>query len=398
MATIMICSKDICTGCAACYNICPSRCITMVSDAEGFLHPEIDIENCTDCGACKRVCPIIHALEPNHFATPKVYACWNKDEDIRFQSASGGVFSALAQHVLDEGGIVFGAAFDENMRIKHIAVDRQEDLGKLRSSKYVQSDVGCSYIKVKEFLEQNKKVLFSGTPCQIAALYAVVGQDNRNLITCDILCKGVPSPGLFTRYVKYLETTFQSKLVNINFRHKCKGWELVSTMATFSNGRQSILTNTNNSFMFGFGKGFTIRLSCYHCLYKNIERLGDITLGDFWGIGELVPFNHNTRNGISLILVNSEKGHQFFEETSQRFCFEERTLKEATNRQPVLNYNIPEPKNRKQFFADYQRLEYEELAKKHLVDKGLKRLIKLVIPQTWIFYLRKLIKKLCTII
>ncbi len=391
MAT-SICPEELCMGCAACFNICPLQCIEMASNPEGFLYPKIDLDLCANCGECKRVCPANNSKKPKDLVSPKVYACWNKDEDIRFQSASGGVFSALAQHVLDEGGIVFGAAFDKNMRVKHIAVDRQEDLGKLRSSKYVQSDVGCSYIKVKEFLDQNKKVLFSGTPCQIAALYAVVGKDNENLITCDVLCKGVPSPGLFARYVKYLETIFQSKLVNINFRHKCKGWELASTMATFSNGRQSLLTNINNSFMFGFGKGFTIRLSCYHCLYKNIERLGDITLGDFWGIGELVSFNHNTRNGISLILVNSEKGRQFFEKSLQLFCFEERTLKEATNRQSVLNYNIPEPKNRKQFFADYQMLEYEELAKKHLVDKGLKRLIKLVIPQTWIFYLRKLLR------
>jgi len=388
-----ICPKEQCTGCAACFNICPKECISMVSDSEGFLYPQINSECCDDCGACKRVCPILHLPEPNHLATPQVYACWNKDEAVRFQSASGGVFSALAEHILDNGGVVFGAAFDEDMVVKHIAVHQVETLGRLRSSKYVQSDVGRCYIEVRGLLRQGRKVLFSGTPCQVAALNAFIGKDDENLLTCDLLCHGVPSPGLFAKYVDYLETRFRSKLIDINFRHKRKGWELASTVAAFDDGRERVLTGHCDSFIYGFSHCFTLRPACYQCRYANIDRSGDITLGDFWGIGELAPFHHSTRNGISLVLVNTEKGRRLFEASSSKFFSEERTLDEAKHNRTKLSHPLPKPRNREQFFADYQRLEYEELAKTHLVDKGVKGLIKRFVPRTWIFHMRKGLKR-----
>lgn len=392
--TTTICPKEQCTGCAACFNICPKECISMVSDPEGFLYPEIDSECCDDCDACRRVCPILNPPEPNHSSDPQVYACWNKDEAVRLQSASGGAFSAFAGHVLDNDGVVFGVAFDADMRLKHIAVHRVEELGRLRSAKYVQSDVGRSYVEVRDLLRKNRRVLFSGTPCQVAALYAFLGKDRENLLTCDIFCKGVPSPGHFAKYVESLERRFHAKLVNINFRNKRNGWELTSTVAMFSDGREYILTGYYNSFMFGFASSVNIRNSCYRCPYTKVNRYGDITLADFWGIGELAPFHHSTRNGISLILVNSEKGRRLFEESSGRICFEERTLEEAKHKQFVLSHPVPKPMNREQFFADYQRLEYEELAKIHLIDKGLKGLIKRLVPRTWIFYLRKCITRI----
>ena len=174
-----ICPKEQCAGCAACFNICPVGCISMISDAEGFLRPVIDFEYCNDCGACKHVCPMLRTLKVNNVAVSQCYACWNRDEMIRFQSASGGVFSALAGSILDSGGVVFGAAFDKNMRLNHVAVGRKEELGRLRSSKYVQSNIGRTYIDVRECLRQNKRVLFSGTPCQVAGLYAFLGKDNK---------------------------------------------------------------------------------------------------------------------------------------------------------------------------------------------------------------------------
>jgi len=391
--TTAICSKEQCTGCGACFNICPKECIRMISDTEGFLYPAIDPECCDDCDACKNVCPILHSPEPNHSSTPKVYACWNKDKTICFQSASGGAFSAFAGSVLDNGGIVFGAAFDESMRLKHIAVNQREELGKLRSSKYVQSDIGCVYVEIRKLLGQNRSVLFSGTPCQVAALNEFLGKNNENLLTCDLACMGVPSPGLFAKYVASLEKHFQAKLININFRHKYKSWELFSTMAVFNDGRKRILTGYHDSFMFGFLSHSSMRNACYRCPYAKLNRYGDITLGDFWGIGDFVPFYHNTRNGISLILVNSEKGHRLLGGISSHLYLEERTLEEAKHK-PVLDHPWSEPKNRKQFFADYQRLEYEDLVKIYLVDKGVKGIIKRVVPRTWLFYLRKYIRRI----
>lgn len=391
---ISICSKEQCTGCAACLNICPKKCISMVFDAEGFMRPTIDIQFCDDCGACKRVCPILHLPEPNHSPAPQVYACWNKDEEVRFQSASGGAFSAFAQHILDSSGVVFGAAFDEKMRLKHIAVDRKEELRKLRSSKYVQSDVGRSYEEVKKLLRQERRVLFSGTPCQVAALYNFLHRDNENLLTCDIICHGVPSPGLFEKYVVSLERRFRAKVLSINFRHKRSGWNLMTTLAFFSDGRERILTGYNDSFMYAFNNYYSLRPACYRCIHTSVNRHGNITLADFWGIGELQPFYHSTRNGVSLIFVNSEKGRRLLRETSNYLCSEERTLEEAKHEQPHMRQPGREPKNRERFFADYKRLEYAELAKIHLVDKGLKWLVKRIVPRTWVAYLRTQIKKI----
>jgi coenzyme F420-reducing hydrogenase beta subunit len=365
----------------------------MMPDTEGFLCPVIDVERCDDCGACKRVCPILQMAKPNHSANPRVFACWNKEESVRFESASGGTFSALALHVLENGGVVFGAAFDENMVVKHIAVQRKEDLGKLRSSKYVQSDMGQSYIAIRQLLIQGKKVLFSGTPCQVAGLNTYLGKNNEELLTCDMLCHGVPSPQLFSKYVKYVEKLFGARLVSINFRHKHKGWQLASTVAFFKDGRQCVLEGVANSFMYGFINSLSLRSACHRCPYTNVDRSGDITLADFWGIGEFKPFHHGIRNGISLILVNSEKGLDFFEKSSTKLCVEERTLEEAKYKREKLSRPLPTPEKRKPFFADYQRLEYEELAKLHLVDKGMKGLIKRLVPRTWIFYLRKFARK-----
>jgi coenzyme F420-reducing hydrogenase beta subunit len=390
----IICPEEQCTGCAACFNICPVNCIQMVSDAEGFLRPEIADDECTDCGACKRVCPMLNLREPDHSATPEVYALWNKDESVRFQSASGGAFSAFAEYVLDSGGVVFGAAFDDLMQVRHIGIHQKNELEKLRSSKYVQSNIGDSYREVKKYLRMGKTVLFSGTPCQVAALTAYLGRDYQNLYKCDILCHGVPSPGLFANYLKFIEKKFQCKLSNINVRHKLKGWGLNSTVALFRDGKERVLTNYNNSFMFGFINCFSLRPSCYLCPYTNVDRYGDITMGDFWGIGEYKPFKQRTRNGISLILVNSNYGRQLFEKSFDRFCCEKRTLEEAKYKRTKLSHPLPQPRKREQFFDDYKKLTYEELAKKHLVEKGMKGLIKKVVPREYFFYFRKFCNKI----
>lgn len=392
---ITICPVEQCTGCAACVNVCPKRCISMIPDVEGFLRPEIDSGHCDDCGACERVCPILHTLQANRASGAQCYASWNKDEAVRSESASGGVFSALADCVLNSGGVVFGAAFDENMRLNHIAASRKEELGKLRSSKYVQSSIDYTYTEIQNLLKQNRKVLFSGTPCQVAALYALIGKEDKNIFTCDVICFGVSSPGLFAKYLEHLERFFRAKLVNINVRHKRKGWNLMfSTVAFFSDGRERVFTGYNDSFMYGFLNYICLRPACYQCSYTKVDRLGDITLGDFWGIGDFAPFHHSIRNGISLVLVNSEKGRLLFEKSSSQLYFEKRTMEEARYNKPQLSHPLPKPKNREQFFFDYNHLGYAELAKKHLVDKGVKGLIKRIVPRTCIFYLRKSIFKI----
>lgn len=389
-----ICPEQRCTGCSACLNSCPRGCIRMTSDDEGFLRPEISGDGCTDCGACRRVCPMLHLPVLDPAAAPQVYACWNIDDSVRFRSASGGVFSAFAQTVLQKGGIVYGAAYDENLYLKHIAVSRSEDLDVLRSSKYVQSDIGRCFGAIRDLLDQGRPVLFSGTPCQVDGLSAFLGREHELLYTCDMLCHGVPSPGLFFKYVEWLQKRFHGKLAGLNMRHKGKGWKkIVSTVALSNNGREQYLKGVADSFMLGFVKEITLRPACYLCPYTNIDRRGDLTLADFWGIGEIAPFHHDTKKGVSLILANSEKGRQLFADSRERIFGEERTLAEARHKRTKLSQPVSRPGIRETFFADYKRLGYEELAKKHLLDRGLKGLIKQMVPGEWIFHLRHLGRK-----
>ncbi len=218
-----ICPSHLCTGCAACSNICPNECIRMLPDNDGFLRPIINIEECIYCDRCINVCPIVNMPNPNK-AIHNVYACWNNIPSVRFHSSSGGAFSALAQQILIKGGVVFGAAYDQYMNVMHIPVSDLSKLPILRGSKYVQSNIGNSYLQIQNFLRDYKKVLFSGTPCQVAALYSYLGHKPENLFTCDLICKGVPSPELFFRYIQHLEEAFNEKITRINFRDKRYGW------------------------------------------------------------------------------------------------------------------------------------------------------------------------------
>ncbi|MGD9365153.1 MAG: Coenzyme F420 hydrogenase/dehydrogenase, beta subunit C-terminal domain [Desulfobacteraceae bacterium] len=389
-----ICPEEKCTGCFACMNVCPTECIRIISDDEGFFRPEIITENCNGCSACIKVCPMLNLSKPNPFIVPKVYACWNIDDEIRFESASGGVFTALAHTVLKNNGVVFGAAFDKKMYLKHISVSRFEELGVLRSSKYVQSYIGNCFGEIRRILKQGKRVLFSGTPCQVHALKTYLRKEYELFFTCDMLCHGVPSPGLFAQYIAQLQKQFKGKLVNINMRHKLKGWKkLFYTVALLRDGQECVLTGLSDSFMHGFLSGISLRPSCYLCPYTNTDRYGDITLADFWGIGDLVPFHHDTRKGVSLILVNSEKGKKLFEQSVCQMFFEERSLEEAVYKRPKLTHPFPRPQIREAFFSDYQQIEYEKLARRYLVDKGMKGFIKQIVPKEWIFKLHNMIRK-----
>ena len=274
--------KEFCTGCSACFNICPVKCIDMKMDKEGFLFPVIKSNECTDCQKCKKVCPILSPAELNNNNNPSVYACWNKDEGIRYESSSGGAFSALAASVIEEDGVVYGAAYDNTMTVRHIAVTNNKDLYKLRGSKYVQSDLGNVFSDIKEHLNVGKKVLFSGTPCQVAGLKNFMMDKSADLITCDLFCHGVPSPGLFSKYIKYIEKKIGDKVVDYKFRSKQYGWGVTSRVVISEHGTQKVMKNKDDSFYYGFAYRLCLRNACYNCKYTKVERVGDITLGDFW--------------------------------------------------------------------------------------------------------------------
>lgn len=383
-----ICPEELCTGCAACANICPKLCIRMASDREGFLRPEIDESLCIECGECRRICPINANPRPNT-GRPGVFACWNKNDDVRFASASGGVFSAFAEHVLEGGGVVFGAAFDESMHVRHVTVEKKEDLGRLRSSKYVQSDMGETFIKIKAFLDEGRKVLFSGTPCQVAALNSFFSNENKNLFSIDLLCHGVSSPLLFSLYLGYLEKYFKKKIAGFNFRFKSIGWECPTVMVFFKDNTKKELFGILNSYNHGFLQYLTLRPACYNCIFRSTERQGDISLGDFWGIGEKIPFVHNKAKGVSLMLMNTKKGKNLFEAIAKRIFYEERTLDEALYQKNSLQCSVAIPFNRRAIFQDIKKMSYDNLARKYLVDKGIKGVIKNLVPPVWLFKAKK---------
>ena len=297
----------MCSGCHACVNICPKQCITMASDEEGFLYPVADKEKCVECGLCEKVCYAINPCKNENL--PEVYACYNKDDAVRASSSSGGMFTLFAEHILNLNGVIFGAAFDENLIVRHICVDNKEDVHKLRTSKYVQSIVGDSYKKAKELLENGRVVLFTGTPCQINGLMSYLGKKYDNLYTQDIICHGVPSSKVWKKYLEYTEKLHGSKVdstINPSFRAKTFGWLNFSVKINFENKTVHAETLKKDLFMRSYLSNALLRPSCYKCSSKGLQRISDVTLADFWGVNRVLPEMFDDK-GTSLIFLNTEK-------------------------------------------------------------------------------------------
>lgn len=296
--------KMSCCGCSACLQKCPKKCIEMHEDAEGFLYPEINDDFCIDCGICYNVCPVRNQ-KPN--CKPLAfYASQSKDETLRLQSSSGGIFSLLAEYIIRKGGIVFGARFNEKMELVHEYTETINGLAPFRGSKYVQSKIGDSFKQVEYFLKQGRMVLFSWVPCQIAALKLYLQKEYDNLLTVDVICHGVPSPGVFREYIKYLGKG--NKIININFRDKHTGWTGYSTSYTLSNGKHKHFRTFFDYFLgAGLRLHYFLRPSCFRCPAKSGKSGSDLTLGDLWHI-KYVPEIHNDDKGASLLAVHTLKG------------------------------------------------------------------------------------------
>ncbi|MDD5429600.1 MAG: Coenzyme F420 hydrogenase/dehydrogenase, beta subunit C-terminal domain [Candidatus Omnitrophica bacterium] len=370
-----VAEKEKCTGCGSCYNVCPVNAISMKEDREGFLRPAIDERLCTNCGLCSKVCPEVSNYEAKGFKKPTVYAAWNLDEAVRINSSSGGIFSVLSDYILEQGGVVFGAAFDEKLKVKHIPVFRKEELYKLRGSKYVQSEINNSFSQVREYLDENKKVLFSGTPCQVAGLLSFLGKDPPNLLTCDFVCHGVLSPKVFVGYLRYLGQENNSKVTKIYFRDKRFGWDNFSVHVTFKNNKEYTVSPRKDKFFRGFAMSVYLRPSCSICRYAKIPRVGDISLGDFWGIGEEQKFTYNTHDGVSMVLINSTKGEDIFDLCRDRCFIKQRELKEAVKNNAHLSLPSKASKYRTIFFSIFNRKGFAAASKKYSGNGIIKRIV-----------------------
>jgi len=310
---IVITDKKDCVGCAACANRCPQKCITMGEDVEGFVYPYIDKESCINCGICEKVCPVLNL--PARRPVENVYACYNKDEDVRLKSSSGGCFSLLAEYVLNKGGYVVGAAFDSDLSVHHIMINQEKDLGLLRGSKYVQSKIGNIYVNVKVALETGKDVLFSGTPCQVAGLVRFLGKEYDKLFLVDVVCHGVPSPKVYRQRLKEINEKLGESVVSVNFRDKTAGWHNFQLVfAGLKNCVKEI--KQKSSYMRAFLSNMSVRPSCSVCHYNNEHSSADLTIADYWGVETKFP-ELTDNKGVTVVLVNTIKGKRLFTKVSK---------------------------------------------------------------------------------
>lgn len=362
---IEINEKKDCCGCSACFNICPHKAIEMKIDEKGFEIPKVLNKKCTHCDACKKVCPIKNANDVSILSVSKSIAAINKNDEDRKASSSGGIFTILANEIFKRDGVVFGAMFDENFNVVHDYIEKSEEIFKIRGSKYVQSKIGNSYTIAKKFLEKGKIVLFTGTPCQIAGLISFLGKQYPNLYIQDIICHGVPSPKVWMKYIEYRESLDKELPKYISFRDKKYGWKLFGMK--FKYGTKEYIKDINHDiYLRMFLKNLSLRESCYNCKFKNSRKvIADITLGDFWGIDDVLPeFSDN--NGTSAVILNTEKGANIFEAVIDKIVSKEVNINDIVKHNSALMKSVELPKNRENFFSDLDKMDFEKLAKKYL--------------------------------
>ena len=360
---VRIFRKDNCCGCHACGTACPLGCIEMSADSEGFLYPQVNEELCIDCGICEKVCPMTSELRQGE--PPLALAAWNRNTTVRDESSSGGVFSALMRQTIEKEGVVIGAAFDSNMTLRHQSAQDETESHMFRGSKYLQSIIGDAYRETQEYLQQGRNVLFSGTPCQIAGLYAFLGKDDDNLLTCDLVCHGVPSPKVFSAYKENLERQHKAKTQRITFRSKVSGWKRYSVALSFANATEYRRILTDDPFMIGFLRNTYLRPSCHLCHFSRLPRVADISLGDFWGVGVHHP-EWDDDKGTSLVLVQTPKGQKAIDACSLALVVHEADLTLAILSNPCICASVQPGQQRAAFFDDLDRLPFEQLIKKYM--------------------------------
>lgn len=356
--------KKRCSGCHSCYNKCPQKCITMKEDDEGFLYPYVNEQNCISCGKCKVVCPILNKYKGH----PKgnAYACINKNEKIRLNSSSGGIFTLIAEWVIDCGGVVFGVVFDSELNAYHTEIDTKEGLYKLCGSKYLQSRINNTYSKAEKYLKQERKVLFAGTPCQISGLRTYLGKEYDNLIMQDIICHGVPSPMVWQKYLEYQSKINKSPVDRESFptfRRKDEGWKRYSVSFKFLNDTEYKETIDKDLYMRAFLSNICLRPSCYNCHSKSLERESDITLADFWGIENILPEMFDDK-GTSLVLVNTEKGQSVFDAISKGMEYKAVDIDEAAKYNSAAFKSCIEPEKREWFMQNITADNFDKCVRK----------------------------------
>lgn len=375
-----LCNAEECTACSACYNVCPKTAITMRVDDYGESHPFVDAKKCIQCGLCEKVCPTLDKMALTRNGKPLVYCCWLKDASRRKESTSGGAAFAIAKTIIEKGGHVWGAAYDQDMNVRYTEANTIEELAAIQKSKYVQCVVGDSFRKIKSELDAGEYVLFAGTGCHIMGLRAFLRKDYQKLFTMDLVCHGVPGEGVFRKYKEWLETRYGDGVAVYIPRPKREsdGQEIgYYTLAKFKNIGDIKLTGLENSYFVGFQHNLFLRSACHDCKANGEQRYSDFTVADFWGLGKVAPFKpYKERTlGISMLALNSEKARLLFEEFKDDMVYELRSYKEASfSNTQYYKSAVPSPLRNK-FRNDFSTMSWDELAVRYMQTSAKEKVL-----------------------
>lgn len=359
-----------CSGCTGCMNICGHDSISMPIDNEGFAYPIVNLETCTDCKLCEDVCPVISTAAISKASEYDLYACNYNDQQVQLASSSGGAFTAIADYVLKQNGVVYGAAYSAKDEVTHIKVDEKVRIQKLRGSKYIQSKLDYTFTEIRKILRSGQLVLFTGTPCQVAGLLTFLRRKYENLITCDFICFGVGSPKLFTKYIEHLEHKYNLEVASYNFRSKNAGWKdygQTGSSVKFTDGTiREITPIYNNSYMLGYSNATILRPICYECPFKlDNNNVSDFKLADFWGVKKVAP-NAYSDKGTSMLFVNTPVAKQIFSSINHNLSYEAVDINDVLVYQPMLNKSKPKPENRNQLMENLDQLTYSQIERKFM--------------------------------
>lgn len=372
-----IVAKELCVGCTSCANICPKKAISMEEDSKGFKYPIINQEECIDCGMCKKVCPILNYKREVEFEGV-VYAAYNKNENIRSHSSSGGIANLLAEYIIEQDGIVIGASFDRDFNVIHSIAKNKDDIKKFMGSKYVQSNLDDVFKQIKTYLDDDKYVLFTGTPCQVEGLKSFLIKDYNKLYTQDSICHGVPSPKVWIKYLQYRklkDVNNKEEITDINFRNKDKGWSKYDFEIKYETTNFKI-NHSQDLYFKAFLKNTDLRESCYNCLFKKKHRISDITLADYWGITNIHQGFEDDK-GVSAVIINTNKGKELFEKIKRNICYEKTSLDDVIKYNPSMINSSCKDLKREKFFRNLDRMNFYNLIKKYTYHPSLvKRIIR----------------------
>lgn len=404
---IVLKDKQDCCGCGACYQVCPKQCIEMSLDEEGFLYPSVNLSSCVDCHLCEKVCPVLNPNQPNNQSN-ETFAAINTNDPIRMESSSGGIFTLLAEYIIEQGGVVFGARFNEDWQVVHSYTETKEGLSAFRGSKYMQSETKNTYQQAQSFLESGRMVLYTGTSCQIAGLKNFLRKDYDNLLSVDVICHGAPSPKVWQIYLNQVVDNAKSAIKDIEFRNKDNGWKRFNFKLIYNKDNKDITLSSfhgKNNFMRAFLSDMILRPSCYNCQAKNGKSNSDITLADFWGIQNVLP-SLDDNKGTSLLIANTDKGKQLLQNLNN-LSLQEVSFAEAIKYNPAYYRSATAHPHRKDFFlrlssaqdiitlieqelkpTPLQRLRLIPSRSKHLIIRVIKRIVgggvEIYIPKTLI--------------